>query len=249
MSEFLNLENHHILITGASSGIGRATAILASKLGAKVSLVARREAELQATLSDLVGEGHSHWTYDLANLEGIGALVKEIVAAGGPLDGLVHCAGLGQNRPLVVTEPDFVHKIMTINFSAFVELVRCVAKKKHINDNASIVALSSTASFKGGKSQGAYSASKGAINGLVPPLAKELSARRIRLNAVAFGMIDTAMFGIFKDIGGQVDELIKAQYLGLGQPEDAAKVLCFLLSDYARLITATVLVADGGLLS
>lgn len=237
------------MIAGASSGIGRATAILASKLGARVSLIARREAELKETLNRLEGEGHSYWPFDLVSFDGILPKVKEIVASMGPLDGLAHCVGIAQNRPLVVADPDYVHQVMDVNFNSFMELVRAVAKKKHINDQASIVAVSSVAAVKGNKSQGAYAASKAALSGLVPPLAKELAVRRIRLNAVAFGMIDTDMYTVFKENGGHVEDLEAEQYLGVGQPEDAARVLCFLLSDYARFITGTTLVADGGFLS
>lgn len=244
----LNLENRHILITGGSSGLGRVTATLASQLGARVSLVARREPELQATVAGLTGEGHSFWPFDLTQLSEIGSLVKAIVAAGGPLGGLVHCAGVGQNRPLAVTDPEFVQKTMTVNFNAFVELVRIVAKKKHSNDGASLVAISSVASLKGDKSQGAYAASKAAINGIVPPLAKELASRLIRVNAVAFGMIKTEMFNSYQESGCTL-EALSGQYLGLGEPEDAARVLCFLLSDYSKLITGSILAADNGYLS
>ena len=244
----LTLENRHILVTGASSGIGRATALLASRLGARVSLLARREHELKQTLESLAGQGHSYWICDLACLEGIESQIKEITAATGPLDGLAHCAGLGHNRPLAMTKPGFVHELMTVNFSSFVELIRSVAKKRHINDGASIVGVSSVAALKGDKSQGAYAASKAAINGLVPPLAKELATRRIRVNAAAFGMMKTEMYHIFQQ-GGGADEMLKGQYLGLGEPDDAAKVLCFILSDYSRFITGTVIAADGGYLS
>ncbi|MDR1045150.1 MAG: SDR family oxidoreductase [Candidatus Adiutrix sp.] len=243
----LNLDKRHILITGASSGLGRATAVLAARLGARVSLLARRENELRETLNALEGEGHSYWLCDLSRLEDIEPRIREITAAG-PLDGLAHCAGIGRNRPLAMTRPDFVRNLMIVNFGSFVELIRSSAKKKHINDGASIVGVSSVAALKGDKSQGAYAASKAAVNGLVPPLAKELAPRGIRLNAVAFGMMKTEMYRIFQDGGGGGEEL-RGQYLGLGDPEDAAKVLCFLLSDYSRFITGTVIAADGGYLS
>ncbi|MDR1656435.1 MAG: SDR family oxidoreductase [Deltaproteobacteria bacterium] len=244
----LNLENRHILVTGASAGLGKATALLASRLGARVSLLARRENELQTTLNSLAGTGHGYWLCDLSCLDDIEPRIKEITAAAGPLDGLAHCAGLGQNRPLAMTKPDFVRNLMTINFGSFVELIRSAAKKRHINDEASIVGVSSVAAIKGEKAQGAYAASKAAMVGLVPPLAKELAPRRIRLNAVAFGMIKTQMYNVFKEAGGD-DEILKGQYLGLGEPQDAAKVMCFLLSDYSRFITGTILTADGGYLS
>jgi NAD(P)-dependent dehydrogenase (short-subunit alcohol dehydrogenase family) len=245
----LNLNNRHILVTGASSGIGRATALLASRLGAEVSLLARREKELQETLDALDGEGHSYWLCDLSQLGGIESRVKDIVEARGPLDGLAHCAGQTKDRPLNMTKPDFVRDLMAVNFHSFVELIRALAKKRHINDGASIVGVSSASALKGNKSQGAYAASKAAVNGLVPPLAKELAPRRIRLNAVAFGMVKTAMYAAVKESGYFDDEILKGQYLGLGEPEDAARVLCFLLSDYSRFITGTVIAADGGYLS
>lgn len=244
----LNLDNRHILVTGASSGLGYATALLAAHLGARVSMVARRENKLQETLDALEGKGHGYWLCDLFCLESIEPLIKEITSAAGPLDGLIHCAGIGQNRPLAMTKPDFVRDLMAINFGSFVELIRASAKKKHINDGASIVGVSSVAALKGDKSQAAYAASKAAVNGLVPPLAKELAPRRIRLNAVAFGMMKTEMYRFFQEAGGGGEEL-RAQYLGLGEPEDAARVLCFLLSDYSRFITGTVIAADGGYLS
>jgi NAD(P)-dependent dehydrogenase (short-subunit alcohol dehydrogenase family) len=243
-----NLENRHLLVTGASSGIGRATSVLLSQLGARVSLLARRQIELNNTISSMAGNGHAIFPCDLSNLDSIFPCVEEIVSFMGPLDGLVHCAGQTRNRPLNMTKPDFASTMMTINFNAFLELVRTATKKKLVNDGASIVGVSSVASIGGGKAQTAYAASKAAMNGIIPPLAKELAPRRIRINAVAFGMINTKMFDYFKD-GGNTAHLLERQYLGIGNPDDAAKIISFLLSDYSILITGSILIADCGYLS
>lgn len=244
----MSLTGRHILITGASAGIGRATAIAAAQLGARVSLLARRTKELHETLAMLAGQDHAVFSRDLSMTGEIEGIVKDVIGQMGPLDGLAHCAGHGKNRPLAMTSPAFVMESMAVSYNAFVELLRCIGKKRHVNDRASLVGVSSVAALRGDKAQGAYAAAKAAMNAIVPPAAKELAPRGIRVNAVAFGMIRTEMYQAFKDSGG-LDAVLGSQYLGVAEPEDAANVLCFLLSDASKFITGTVLVADGGYLS
>lgn len=244
----MDLTGKHILVTGASSGIGRQTAITASRLGARLSLMARNDERLAQTMAALEGHGHLSRVFDLVNLEGLAELVKGIVAENGPLDGLVNSAGVAENRPIRLSNPDFLEKVFRINFFPFVELVRCAGNRKHSNLGASFVGISSVAAFKGAKAQGAYAASKAAIDAVVRPMAKELADRRVRVNAAAFGMIHTDMYQTFLDAGGS-DESLADQYLGVGQTEDAANVICFLLSDASRFVTGSTLVADGGFLS
>lgn len=244
----MDLTGKHVLITGASSGIGRATAVLAGGLGARVSLVARREEQLQETLAQLEGSGHRLYPQDITLLDELEPLVKKIVADGGPLDGFVHCAGIGHNRPASVTKPEFVQQIMAASFFAFAEFLRVLSKKKNSSEGASFVGVSSVAAIRGDKAQGAYAAAKAAMNGLIHPYAKEFSARRIRLNTVAFGMVDTELYQSFLREGG-TDELLDGQYMGVGSREDAANVIVYLLSGASRFITGTTLVADGGYLS
>lgn len=245
----MELTAKHILVTGASSGIGRATCVLASKLGAKVSLVARNEEKMAETLSMMTGEGHGAYVCDLTSIDAIQELVKQIVSEQGVFDGFVHCAGIAGNRPLKLCSPEFISDMMKIHYFAFVEILRSVSKKKNSNDGASFVGISSVAGIRGEKAQGAYSAAKGAVQAVIHPFAKELSARGIRLNNVAFGMIATEMYQTYIDEGGSIDELIKSQYLGVGEMEDAANIICFLLSDASKFITGTTLLADGGMLS
>lgn len=245
----MDLSGKHILITGASSGIGRATCILCSQLGAKVSMIARNEERLKETLSQMEGEGHAAYAFDLTQIDGIEKLLKHIVTEQGLLDGFVHCAGITSGRPVKLITNGYLAETMQINFASFVEFARVLSGKRITKDGASIVAISSVAALGGGKAQGAYAASKAAIIGMIHPISKELGVRKIRINSIAFGMINTDMYQTFLKNGGDEKALIDRQYLGVGEPIDAANTITFLLSDASRLITGTTLVADGGYLS
>ncbi len=248
MIDILGVKDKHILVTGASSGIGRETAILLSKLGARISLVARREDALKKAISEMEGEGHRWYSCDISCTENINGLVGEIVQESGAIDGFIHCAGIGVNLPVSVTKTDTIDSVMRTNFYSFAEFIRILSKKKNSNAGASFVGVSSVASLKGDKSQGAYAASKAAMNAYIHPAAKELSGRSIRVNTVAFGMIKTEAYEKYLESGGQ-DAALQDQYLGYGEPIDAANLLVFMVSNASRLITGTTVVCDGGYIS
>ncbi len=248
MKNPMDMSGKHIIVTGASAGIGCAAAILLSQLGAKVSLVARSAERMQSTLLKMEGTAHQCFAVDLANLDGLEPMCKDIVEKSGMIDGFVHCAGIGKNRPIAISKPDFVDETMRLNFYAFLEMARVLSKKKYSCDGASLLAVSSVAALRGDRTQGAYAASKAALCGVIHPMAKEMAVRNIRVNAVAFGMIQTEMYEKFQAAGGN-EESLKSQYLGVGSCEDAANAICFLLSDASKFITGTTLVADGGYLS
>ena len=245
----MDLTGRHIIVTGASAGIGRATCIQASKLGAKVSLIARNENRLKETVSLMEGVEHRYYIYDLGEIAGVDELIASISNEQGFIDGLVHCAGLGINRPLKMAKPDFVEQTTRINYFAFVELIRAAAVRKRSNSGASYVGISSVAAVHGNKTQGIYSASKGAMNAVVHAFAKELAPRGIRVNTIAFGMVDTDMYKGFLESGGNNDELLQEQYLGIIPTEYAGNAICFLLSDAAKYITGGTLNYDAGDLS
>ena len=245
----MELTGKHIVITGASSGIGRATCIQASKLGAKVSLIARSEEKLNETLAMMEGDGHHTWSYDLNDIEGIDQLISQIVEKDGTVDGFVHCAGLGLNRPLKLAKPDFVSMIMQLHYFAFVELVRSLSAKKRSNPGSSYVGISSVAAIHGNKTQGAYSAAKAAMSAVVHPFAKELAPKSIRVNTITFGMVETDMYKGFLESGGNNEELLQDQYLGIIPVEYAGNAICFLLSDASRYMTGGTLCYDAGDLS
>lgn len=248
MIDIFGLENKHIVVTGASSGIGKETAKLLSQFGANVSLVARREELLRETVSELSGDKHRYYACDLSITDGIGELIDKIVCESGALDGFIHCAGIGVNLPVSMTKPETVDSVMKTNFYSFAEFIRFLAKRKNSNANASFVGVSSVASFKGDKSQGAYAASKAAMNAYIHPAAKELAGRNIRVNTVALGMIKTEAYQRFLESGGQ-DAALQNQYLGYGEPADAANLLVFMVSSASRLITGTTIICDGGYVS
>ena len=243
----MSLYNKHVLVAGASSGIGRETAILASMMGAKVDIIARREEKLMETLSQMEGQAHAY-SFDLTDLEGIEHLIQRIVTENGALDGMIFAAGIGSFRTLKMTKPVFMHNMMQTNFYPFMESVRVFTKKGNYNKGASIVGVSSVAAFRGDRSQSAYAASKAALSAVVHPIAKEIAGLGMRINAVAFGAIHTDMYENFLQFGGNEDTW-RNQYLGIGTVKDAANVLCFLLSDASALITGSTLYADGGYLS
>ena len=244
----MDLTNKHIVITGASSGIGRATCIQASKLGAKISMIARNRDKLNETMSLMDGKDHKCYSFDLNNIDDIESLIKSIVEEQGYIDGLVHCAGLGANIPIKLTKYNHVEELMKINYFAFVELIRVSSSKKMSNDNASFVGVSSVAATNGEKSQGAYAGTKGAMNAVVHSFAKELSPRKIRVNTIAFSMVETEMYTDFVKSGCNID-LLNKQFCGIIPPEYAANAICFLLSDISKYITGGTLNYDAGLLS
>lgn len=251
MYNLVDLTDKRIVVVGASRGIGRGTAVLLSKLGAKLILLARGEAELKKTFTMLEGEGHCLYTADVAELSTVEDHVKEIIADNGCVDGLVYCAGVTENRPLQQFKPDIVQRVMDINFCGFIEIVRCFSKKKRFNPGMRIVVISSTAAYIGTKAMTIYAASKAGINGAVRCLAKELSEKEICINAVIPAFIRTEMFAeAINDVGeARMLSNLSRQYLGLGEVEDVASAIAFLLSPAARFITGICMPVDGGCLS
>lgn len=240
------LNNKHIIITGASSGIGRACAIQASRLGAKVSLIARNQDKLVETINLMEKqEKHAYYCFDLNNTEEIENLIKNIVAEQGTVDGLCHAAGIAVPRPLKLSKPNYANKMFSVHIFAFVELVRVLSLKHNLNERASLVGISSVAAERGNIAQGIYGAAKGAMNSFIKPIAKELSNRKIRINNVAYGIVNTQMFQEFLETGGD-EEVLKQQYLGIIDTESAANTVMFLLSDASKFITGSVLPVYAG---
>lgn len=247
----MNLSGKTILITGASSGIGKATAILISKLGARVVMVARNEDKLKQVMDLMKGQGHTYYTCDLKEIDGIELFIKKIIDENGKLSGFVHCAGISVMRPLSMTNFEFLHDIMLINFYSFIEVSRCISKKGFFDEGMSIVGMSSIASTCGDKSQVGYSSSKAALDASIRVMAKELAVKEIRINSIQAGLIKTEMFnGFLKNLGiDENDSRFDNYYLGLGVPNDVANSIAFLLSDSSRIITGTSIVVDSGLTS
>ena len=241
-----SLERKTILITGASSGIGRAIAVECSKMGAQLIITARNEERLKDTLSSM-DNPHLHRMFlaDLSNENDISDLEAFITDK---LDGIVQCAGFTIPKPFQFLSKEHIRNVMNVNFEAPILLTQLLLKKKKIANPSSIVFISSIngvlCSSPGG---GIYAASKGAINGIVKNLAIELAAKGIRVNSVNPGMVRTNIFesGVIAD--EQLNEDMKKYPLKrYGKPEEIAYAVIYLLSDASQWVTGSNLVIDGG---
>jgi NAD(P)-dependent dehydrogenase (short-subunit alcohol dehydrogenase family) len=245
----LSLESRRILVTGAASGIGRATCRLLSRLGATVVAVDIDETGLDGTYRDLTGEGHARVAFDLQDVERIPAWMAELTQAGGPLFGVVHAAGLPCVQPVRLLTPALCRKILALNTEAALALARGFHKKT-VGDpsGGSLVFISSVMASAGAPGAAAYSMSKAALHGLARSLAIELAPGRIRVNCVAPGFVTTPMFDRMASTwdAGQRARVEEDHPLGLGAPVDVAHSIAFLLADTGRWITGSVLTVDGG---
>lgn len=248
MSVACDMTGRTVVVSGASSGIGRATALLLSQRGARVALLGRDEARLRAAHAELSGEGHVWRAVDLAGEFDAAGLIGGLVTEVGPLSGLVCAAGIQIVRPLRVMSREDVRQTLRVNVESALELVQQFRVKTHRAPNASVVMVSSVMGTVGQPGQSAYCASKSAVNGLVRSLSLELAREGLRINSVAPGMVETPMVeGLRTSLPPEQFAAAVAMHpLGLGRPDDVAKAISFLLSDDARWITGSVLAVDGG---
>lgn len=240
-----SLQNKTILITGASSGIGKATTIMCAALGARCVISGRDIERLDSVLQLLDGEGHLLISADISEQDGI----KKITDECPNLDGIIHSAGIMQLLPYRAISPNAFEKIMKINLYAPFYLSQALLKKKKVNNKAAITFISSiSGNLIGSKGNLMYSASKSAVNGIIKVLALELAEKKIRVNSVSAGMVRTEMW-INENMAVSEEQLAKDEEkypLGHGQPDDIAGIAVFLVSDAAKWITGSTIVADGG---
>ena len=244
--EIIDLSNKNIIVTGAASGIGRETAIVASKVGAKVVMLDLSEEGLHVTMSFLEGEGHAAHVINLCETESIAPFIKTIAEQHGKIDGVVHCAGISSRKPLNVLSKNGFSKVMDINFYSFVELVRQTTKKKYFSDGGSIVVMSSISSIKGYKAKTEYCVSKAAVDSFVRCMAAELADRKIRINSVMAAEVLTPLALKARETNAAVGASDFSAPLGPSDPYEVANTICFLLSNATKTITGTSLLIDGG---
>jgi NAD(P)-dependent dehydrogenase (short-subunit alcohol dehydrogenase family) len=239
-----SLSGKLLLITGASSGIGAETAIQCSKLGARIIVTGRNEERLKETLSRLEGDGHDAIIADLILQEELEKLVEKLM----PVNGVVLCAGKGMTSPFPFSTRDKYDEVFNVNFFSSVELLRLLVKKKKIEKESSVVFVSSIGgvnSFQFGNC--VYGASKAALNSTMKFCARELAAKKIRVNSVNPGMINTKLIQ-----GGAISEeqhkldMEKYPLKRYGEPQDIAFGIIYLLSDASSWVTGHSLVIDGG---
>ena len=249
MNNPFTLKNKTIVVTGASSGIGQQVAISCSQMGAKVVLIARNKERLEETKTQLSGKGHLVVSYDLTDLEHQKELVQGIVSKMGPIDGLVNCAGITATLPLKLMKPEKVDELFRTNVFATIELTRQVLGVKNVNkEGASVIFFASVMGCVGENAKSLYSLTKGALISGCRSLALEYAPKKVRINVVSPGVIETP---INKNQPYLADpEKRKATEalhpLGLGKTEDISNTCVFLLSDASRWITGQNIIVDGG---
>lgn len=240
-----SLEGKTILVTGASSGIGRASAIECSRLGAKVIITGRNEERLQETFNCLEGEGHLCFKCEMTIQEEIEKLVAEIPA----LNGVVLCAGRSRSLPILFSTRDKFDEIFNVNFFAPVELLRQLCKKKKMVSQSSavfIVSIGGTKRYTPGNA--IYGTSKAALQSIINYYAVELGHKKIRVNGINPGMVETPLIHHGTLTQEQLDEdKMKYPLERYGQPEDIAHAVAFLLSDATSWMTGHCMVIDGGI--
>lgn len=237
-----SLEGKTILVTGASSGIGRACAIECSKQGARCVISARNEERLQETFSDLEGQNHEAFIADLCEEESLLRLLDQLPA----LDGLVLCQGIVKTVPVKHINEDEIQDIFNTNILSDIRLCSALLKKKKIRSGASVVMISSVSTFSVKVGNSLYSATKGAMNSFAKAMALELAPKKIRVNCIQPGFVRTNIL----ENHGLADDALKwyaeRHPLGLGTPTDVANACIYLLSDAARWVTGSIFTIDGG---
>lgn len=239
-----SLKGKTILVTGASSGIGKATAIECSKLGAAVIALGRNEERLQETFEQLVSSDCQHFALDLTDEEAINILLSKLPK----LDGVVNAAGVASTTLFQFSTPEKIRGIFDVNFFAPVEFTRLLLKRKLINKGGSIVFLSSIdgpVNVHIGNST--YSATKSALASIARGMAVELASRGIRVNYLMPGQTETPLIHGESITQEQLEQDMKSYPLGrYARPEEIAYGAIYFLSDASAFTTGTGLVIDGG---
>lgn len=239
------------LITGASRGIGRAIAVDLAKHGADLALAGRDHAALEETVAACMaareGTRALVLTGDVAEQSAVDGIVAETMASFGRVDFAIGNAGQSIDALLLRLKPEVIDQVLSVNLKSAFYLCGAVAKPMMKQRAGSIVLMSSIVGLMGNAGQAAYAAAKAGLLGLTKSLAKELGSRNIRVNAVAPGLIETAMTEKMPDEAREY--LLKQAALGrAGKPEDVSGVVTFLCSEAAGYITGQTLVVDGGIL-
>ncbi len=244
--------NKKIIVTGASSGIGKRTAQMLMDEGYKVILTARNKENLMETIKDYPIELYEIIPWDLSDIDSLPQYAKEVNEKAGPISGLVHCAGIQITVPLHLINKKRLIDIFNINTFAAINLVGLFSKRKYYVENkASFILISSIAAHEGANGKSIYAASKGALEGFLYSAAAELMDKGIRMNIIVPGMIKTNMNEeFFKNLNKEQKENIKNNYpLGFGESEDIANMIMYLLSKKSKWITGQKFIIDGGHLS
>lgn len=240
----MSLEGKTILVTGSSSGIGRAIAIECSKLGATVILTARNEERLKETLSLMEGSGHSYYVGDMNKEEETADLAAELPK----LDGVSHNAGIALTMLNSFMKNETVRNLIQTNLLSPMVFQGQLLKQRKIKKNASLVFTASTASIRSGLGNGFYAASKAGLVSYVKGLARELGSKGIRANCISPGMVNTPLIQGLSSFNQEMFDKDTKKYAlqRYGEPEEIAHLAAFLLSDASAWISGANYLIDGG---
>lgn len=241
-----SLEGKTILVTGASSGIGRGTAIECAKMGAQLVLSGRNEERLQETLTSLEGNGHVVLGGDLCKEEER----KEIVEKMPAVNGVVYCSGILHVKMAKFMDMQSLENVFQTNVFSPLMLNTQLLKKKKIQKMSSLIFISSISGvYRSQVGEGEYGATKAALTGYVKSLALELSPQGIRVNTIHPGVVETHLLDVSCGIFGTEElEILRKKYplKRFGKPEDVARCAVYLLSDAANWMTGSNILIDGG---
>lgn len=241
----IELKNKTILVTGASSGIGRATAILCDQLGANLIITARNTEELNKTKISLKNKTQAH-VADLSNEEEINQLIAKLTE----IDGFVHCAGIINPLPIKFLKAKHIDDLFKINFSSAVLMASGLLSAKKLNDGSSVIFISSISAEHPYTGGALYTSSKAALQSFAAGLALETASKKIRVNTISPGLVRTKIWAQAEEIysADEVKEIENRYPLGIGEPIDIANTAAFLLSPASKWITGSIIKMDGGLL-
>lgn len=247
MTTPFSLAGKVIMVTGASSGIGKQIALSIAAQGAKVILIGRDIPRLKAVAESLAGNGHAWYSVDITDYKAL----KEALSAVDVLNGIVHAAGILSLAPIKILDVAQLEQITRTNYYAPVHLTQLLLNGKKLSAGASIIFITSVNGvFTAVKGFGAYAGAKAALNSITKIMALEYATRKIRFNTITPGMIKTEMYTeMMQTVSRESVEQDKAKYpLGdYGEPEDVANAAIYLLSDASKWVTGTSLIVDGGL--
>lgn len=249
MDSIFDLKNKNIIVTGASSGIGRQCAITFSQLGANVILIARNEERLKETYNKLDKGNHLIISQDITKYAKLEEVVNTGVDKIGKISGFVHSAGIEMTVPLRSMTPSYYENMFATNVISGFELARIISKKKYLDEKGvSFIFISSVMGMLGQAGKVGYCSSKGALISGSKAMALELASKNIRVNCVLPGIVETEMSNkMLENLPEESKKsIIDMHPLGLGKSEDIANACTFLLSDASRWITGTNLIVDGG---
>lgn len=239
-----SLENKTILVTGASSGIGRQCAICISRMKGTVVITGRNKKELQQTMKLLQGKRHRMIQADLTSQKDISELADKCTV----LNGAVHCAGLAEPFPCKFLNEETLEQSLRINFKAPVLITSGLLQQRKMAEKASLVFLSSISVSFPARGLAAYSSSKAALEAYSKTLALEMADKKIRSNVIAPAMIETGQYEYYKTFASskRIGNTEKRHLLGPGEPDDVANAAIFLLSDASKWLTGQTISLDGG---